>query len=53
MSLKSQFIIIHFFIMDDVKIQILKKTGVVIGVLVVSAVVSYTLVGRYLKENER
>jgi hypothetical protein len=39
--------------MDDVKVQILKKTGVVIGVLVVSAIVSYTIVGRYLREDAR
>jgi len=38
--------------MDDVKIQILKKTGVVIGVFAISAFISYTLVGKYMKEHD-
>tara|TARA_Y100000748_G_scaffold303734_2_gene309887 strand:+ start:1262 stop:1375 length:114 start_codon:yes stop_codon:yes gene_type:complete len=37
--------------MDDVKIQILKKTGVVIGVFAVSAYISYKIVGKYMKDN--
>jgi hypothetical protein len=36
--------------MDDVKIQILKKSGIIIGVFAVSAYMSYKIVGKYMKE---
>lgn len=36
--------------MDDVKIEILKKSGIVIGVFAVSAYISYTVVSKYMNK---